>query len=89
MYPRPRVGQRVKLKTGRVVEIVTVRRAREVLSVMTEVEAMAMGPTMQALYGRHWLEVFFRAEAMVPGTARRQPSIMNVEPVDIESILGS
>lgn len=82
MYPRPRVGQKVKLRTGKVVEIITVRKAREVISLMTETEAMMLGPTMQARYGKHWLEVFFRAEALYMGR------IVNVEPIDIESILG-
>lgn len=85
MYPRPRVGQRVKLRKGggKVVEIVTVRRARDVLKGMQEHQAMMMGPSMQALYGVHWMEVYYEAEAIVPGV----PRILRVTPVDIESIL--
>ena len=85
MYPRPRVGQRVRLKNGRLVEILAVRRAREVLSTLQEHQAMMLGPKMQALYGRHWLEVYFEAEAIVPGV----PRILKVEPVDIDRILPS
>lgn len=85
MYPRPRVGQRVKLKSGRVVEIISVRRARDVLGSLQEHEAMILGPRMQALYGKHWLEVYFEAEAIVPGV----PRILKIEPANIETIIGS
>lgn len=85
MYPKPRVGQVVKLRNGKMVEIITVRRARDVLKGMREVEAMMVGPRMQALYGRHWLEIYFEAEGMVPGV----PKILKVTPVDIEPVIRS
>lgn len=83
MYPKPRVGQRVKLRSGKVLEIITVRKARDVLKGMQEIDAVVMGPRMQALYGRHWLDVYYEAEAMRPGI----PAIVKVTPVDVEEIV--
>lgn len=83
MWPRPRVGQWIKLKkNGRVVEVVVVRSAREVLKTMTETSAMMMGPTQQAIYGMHWLEVYYEAEYIAPG-----PTIGKATPNDVEAIL--
>lgn len=73
----------MKLRSGKVLEIITVRKARDVLKGMQEVEAMMMGPKMQALYGKHWLEIYYEAEAIRPGV----PRIVKVTPVDVEEIL--
>lgn len=83
MWPRPRVGQRVKLHNGKVAEVLTLRKARDVLKGMTELDATLMGPKQQALYGKYWLEIYYEAEIMGPGAM----GIAVVTPSQVESIL--
>ena len=84
MYPRPRVGQYVKLKRGGpAAEVIIVRKARDVLKTMNEMQAMLLGPKCQALYGVYWLDVYYEAIVMVPGAMVQQ----TVTPIDIEAIL--
>jgi hypothetical protein len=84
MYPRPRVGQYVKLKkNGRVAEVVTLSKARDVLKGMTEMQALLLGPRCQALYGIHWLEIYYEAVVRVPGMMMQQ----TVRPTDIEAVV--
>ena len=82
-WPRPRVGQRLKLRSGRVVEVVLVRTARDVLRGMTELEAVLMGPKNAALYGIHWLEIYYEVEVRPPNSV----DMFTVRPNDVESIL--
>lgn len=83
MWPRPRVGQSVKLRNGKVAEVLTVRKARDVLKGMTELAATLMGPKQQALYGKYWLEIYYEAEVAGPGGM----GIAVVTPSQVESIL--
>jgi len=83
MWPRPHIGQSVKLKNGKIAEVVTVTKARDVLKSMTEMHAMLLGPKCQALYGMHWLDIYYEAVVMVPGTMMQQ----TITPVDVEEIV--
>ena len=83
MWPRPRVGQHVKLKNGKVAQIVTVRKARDVLNTKTEVEAMLMGPTCKAIFGSEWLDIYYEASVILPG----ENDVRWVTPTDVESIV--
>jgi len=84
MWPRPRIGQCVRLKkNGKVAEVITVTKARDVLKGMTEMNALLMGPRCQALYGIHWLDIYYEAIVQVPGTMIQQ----TVTPIDVEEIV--
>jgi hypothetical protein len=84
MWPRPRIGQHVRLKkNGRVAEVVMVTKARDVLKSMTEMEALLLGPRCQALYGIHWLDIYYEAIVMVPGTMMQQ----TIKPTDVDAIV--
>lgn len=63
-YPRPRVGQRVRLYDGRVATVVAVLKANAVLKMMTEVEAIALATAAQARFGQNWREVYYHADVM-------------------------
>lgn len=82
MYPKPRVGQRLKTRKGKLLEVVIVRSAREVLKGMREEQAIMVGPRMQALYGKHWVDVYFEAECVAVGS----PQVVTVSPMDIAEI---
>lgn len=84
MWPRPRVGQFVKLrKNGTLAEVIIVTKARDVLKSKTELQALLLGPKCQALYGVQWLDVYYEAIVRIPGTA----SQFTVTPVDIDGIV--
>jgi hypothetical protein len=84
MWPRPRVGQWVKLKkNGKHAEVIQVTKARDVLKMMTEMQALLLGPRNQALYGIHWLDIYYEAIVMVPGSMMQQ----TVTPNDVEEIV--
>lgn len=84
MYPRPRVGQWVKLKKdGRLVEVVTVSKARDVLKGLTEMQALLLGPRCQALYGVFWLDIYYEAVVRIPGAMMQR----TITPVEVEAIV--
>lgn len=77
------MGQKLRLRNGRIVEVIVVRKARDLLREMTELQATLMGSKNSALYGIHWLDIYYEAEVRVPnavGTA-------TVTPNDVEAIL--
>ena len=83
MYPRPRVGQMVKLRSsGKFAEVIFVRRARQVLKGMQEVPAGMLGAQARASYGKFWLEVYYEAECKLMGTHR----LITVRPLDVAEI---
>lgn len=82
-WPRPRVGQKVRLRSGRLVEVILVRTARDVLRGMTEDQAVELGPRTAALYGANWLDVYYEAE--VRGINGINTHI--VRPNEVETIL--
>jgi hypothetical protein len=77
------VGQKLRLRNGKIVEVIVVRTARDVLRNMTEMEAILMGPKNSALYGVNWLDIYYEAEVRVPNTV----AIAMVTPNDVEVIL--
>lgn len=81
-WPRPRVGERVKLfGTRHIGEVVAVRGARDVLKLMKEVQAMRFGPDSQATYGPHWMDIYYQADVIV------QKKLRTVEPSEVEKVL--
>ena len=80
-WPRLRVGEQVRLRRdGQVVEVITVRRARDVLRELTEMQAILMGPKNQALYGVNWLDIYYEAQVRLPGGG----GTIMVTPTDVE-----
>jgi len=65
-YPRPKVGQGVRLHDGRTATVVNVFKANSVLKMMTEVEAIALATMAQARFGEHWRDVYYHADVMFP-----------------------
>jgi hypothetical protein len=81
-WPRPRIGERVKLwNTEHLGEVVSVRGASAVLSTMREIQAMRFGPDVQATYGPHWKEIYYQADVIIHNQLR------TVEPREVEKIL--
>lgn len=82
IWPRPRVGDHIRLKNGKVVEVITIQAARDVLKSKTEMEAELMGPQLRAIYGDWWIEVYY--EAMVADLNGYNVGIVN--PQDVSCI---
>lgn len=83
MYPRPRVGQHVRTRKQKRYEVIAVRSARDVLRGMMENQAHGVGPTMEAKYGKGWLDTYFEAECIAVGS----PRVVVLTPMDIEEIM--
>lgn len=66
-WPRPRIGQRIKLRNGRIGEVVSVRSARDILKMKTEVQALMMISSMKPSFGVFWAEVFYEADLYLRG----------------------
>lgn len=66
-WDRPRVGQRVKLRSGKVVEVVAVRTCNNVLRLLTEYEAKMLGAQLRATYGNDWQDIYYEADAIISG----------------------
>lgn len=61
-WPRPRVGQVVKLHDGRRGTVVVVRKANAVLKAMGEGEALLLSANQRARFGQNWREVYYQAD---------------------------
>lgn len=83
MWPRPRVGQQVRTRSGRVGEVITVAKARDIIRSKSEVEAMMMAPRLQASFGKHWLDVYYEADVVFSGRL----GIQRVSALDVEEVL--
>ena len=68
-YPRPKVGQSVRLHDGRSGVVVTVMKANAVLKTMTEVQAIALATRAQSLFGQNWRDAYYQADIMYPSGA--------------------
>jgi len=80
-WPRPRVGERVRLQTGRVHEVISVRSARTVLSQLDEMTAMRLGTDKRATYGPLWLDVYYQADILENGVLK------TIEPNSVKEVL--
>lgn len=81
-WPKPRVGERVKLhNTKHIGEVVAVRGASDVLRSMREVRAMRFGPDCQATYGPYWMDIYYQADIVI------QKKMKTIEPRDVEKVL--
>jgi len=65
-YPRPKVGQSVRMHNGRVGKVVTVYKADSVLKMMKESEAIGLATNAQARFGQNWRDVYYQADIMYP-----------------------
>jgi hypothetical protein len=65
-YPLPKVGQSVRLHSGRVAKVVTVFKANTVLKMMKESEAIGLATRAQARFGQNWRDVYYHADVMFP-----------------------
>ena len=84
LHPRPRIGQRVKLrKTGRIAEVIGVRKARDVIRFKNEVEALMMASRLQASFGSFWIEVYYEADIIIGDV------MTTVNTIDVEEVLDS
>lgn len=83
-WPRPSVGQHVRLHTGVVVEVVMVRGAIAVLKTLTETVAYALTSRGRATYGKNWLDVYYVADVIA-----RSGTYGQVEPSQVKEILGA
>jgi hypothetical protein len=69
-WARPRVGQKVRLRTGTIVEVVSVRKCNDVLRLQSEVEAMFTGSRLRATYGPQWQSIYYEAQGVSMVTFR-------------------
>lgn len=65
-YPRPKVGQHVKLHTGQMAVVLAVYKANAVLKMMSEIGAIALASRAQARFGHKWRDVYYQADVMYP-----------------------
>jgi hypothetical protein len=86
MWPRPRVGQKVKLRNGKVAEVIQVRAARDVLKSLNEVQAILARSKMSASLGTHWLDIYYEADVTIRGTAM---SIKTISTMDVVEVMKS
>lgn len=84
LWPRVRVGQRVRVRGGKIAEVISVSRARDVLLQLNDDQAVRLGARCASTYGPHWMKVYYEATCRIPGTM----STIKVSPNDIEAILG-
>lgn len=80
-WPRPRVGERVRLRNGKIAEVLSVRGAIAIIKTMTDMQALQFWPMIQATYGPKWKQVYYQADIMVDGILRQ------IEPRDVEEVL--
>jgi len=80
-WPRPRIGERVKLWDGHIGEVLSVRGANQVIKMMRDVQAMRFGPNTQATYGPHWRQIYYQADIALKNKVRV------IEPRDVEMVL--
>lgn len=66
-YPRPKVGQYVRLHNGATAVVVTVYKANSVLKMMSEVEAIALASRAQSRFGHKWRDVYYHADILYSG----------------------
>ncbi len=86
LHPKPRVGQLVKLRKrgrvgGKIGEVITVRKARDVLRLKTDVTATMLGHRLKAQFGSRWIDVYYEADIMVGDV------LITVSTPDVDSIL--
>lgn len=80
-WQRPRVGEQVELADGKIAEIIIVRKLRDILSAMDEIQAMRFSVNVQARYGKNWSKFYYQADVMLRG------NIKTIEPNDIREIM--
>ena len=81
-WPKPRIGERVKLwNSDHICEVVSVRSASDVLSTMREIQAIRFGPDVQATYGPYWMDIYYQADIRYIHN-----TIRTVEPREVEKI---
>lgn len=78
----PRVGEKVKLRDGRTVEVTLVRRCNDVLRLLTEDKAKMLGAQLMATYGFEWQSIYYEANAFGP-----RNKALTFRPNDVVEIL--
>lgn len=68
-YPRPRVGQVARLRSGVTGTVTAVRRANDLLRCLKDSAALVMGSNARALFGERWRDVYYEADLVLPGGA--------------------
>lgn len=81
MWPRPRVSERLRLRNGKVGEVITVRMARDIFRGLTEAQALVMKGPLAATFGEHWPEVYYEADIFISG------KLVTVNTREVEEIL--
>ena len=80
-WPRPRVGERVRLRNGKIADVLAVRGAMALIKMMTDAQPLQFWPMIQATYGTEWKKIYYQADIMIDGAFRQ------VEPRDVEEVL--
>lgn len=75
----PKIGDRIKLLTGEEGEVVFCENATSILKQMNEGQAMQFGPEKQAVYGKYWLDIYYRADVVLDNG-----KILTIEPNDVD-----
>jgi hypothetical protein len=83
MWPRPRVGFSVVLRNNQVGEVVSVRTARDILKQKTEVQALMMIPSLAAVFGEYWTEVYYEADVFIHGR------LQTIDTRDVTDVIAS
>jgi hypothetical protein len=71
----------VRLRNGKTVEVVMVRKCNDVLRSKDEVEAKMTGATLKATYGPRWQSIYYEADAFC------DTKLLSFQPNDVIEIL--
>lgn len=83
-WPHVRVGDRVRLKNGKAGVVITITKANDVLRGKTELEALIMGPRLQAIYGQQWQKIYFEGQIM---TDENMVDLIQFTPNDVGEVI--
>lgn len=86
---RPRIGQQVQLfRDDKWYEVISLRRAKQVLEALSEEQAMESRTRMSANMGPDWVKYYYEADVLPVG-AHSIPTLIVVNTTEIKDIRDS
>lgn len=84
--PRPRVGQRVRLRSGAEATVISSRRARDILIMLPEIEAASLTAECLGRFGSNWIDLYYEVDVVtdVPDGTR---AVSTVTTTEVDSVI--
>jgi len=83
---RPRIGQHVQLfKTEQWYEVVSLRKARQILESLSEEQALLSRSRMSANMGPDWVKYYYEADVIQVGVSSI-PRLITINTMDVKAI---